>query len=64
MRWIRPLFVVLLAISLPKLTDPQTLQHSQILEVILKTYDVTRLETLVYLRVFSDGPLKHTQCVR
>ncbi len=55
MRCIRPLFVVLLVLSLPKLTDPQTLQHGQILEVILKTYDVSRIETLVYLRVFSDG---------
>jgi hypothetical protein len=55
MRCLRPLFVVLLVLSLPKLTDPQTLQHIQMFEVILKTYDVTRTETLVYLRVFSDG---------
>jgi hypothetical protein len=55
MRRIRPLFAVLLLLSLPKLTGPQTLDHNQILEVILKTYDVTRIETLVYLRVFSDG---------
>jgi hypothetical protein len=55
MRFVRPLFVVLLVLSLPRLTAPQTLQHIQVLEVILKTYDVTRMETLVYLRVFSDG---------
>jgi len=55
MHHIRPLFVVLLALSLPQLADPQALQHSQILEVILKTYDISRVETLVYLRVFSDG---------
>jgi hypothetical protein len=55
MRRIRPLFAVLLVLAFPKLTDPQSLQHSQLLEVILKTYDVTRMETLVYLRVFSDG---------
>jgi len=27
----------------------------QILEVIVTTYDVSRTETLIYLRVFSDG---------
>jgi len=55
MRCLRPLFVVLLVLSLPKLTNPQTIQHIRMFEVILKTYDVTRTETLVYLRVFSDG---------
>jgi hypothetical protein len=60
MRFVRPLFVVLLVLSLPRLTAPQTLQHIQVLEVILKTYDVTRMETLVYPRMTWPSCAKYS----
>jgi hypothetical protein len=44
-----------LLLSFPKLLNPQESQKSSLLEVILTTYNVSRTETLVYLRVFSDG---------
>jgi hypothetical protein len=47
--------LLLLSLAIPKLTDPQEPQKSLLLEVILTTYDGSRTETLVYLRVFSDG---------
>ncbi len=47
--------LLLLSLAIPKLTDPQESQKNPLLEVILTTYDVSRTETLVYLRVFSDG---------
>ena len=49
------LFVLLLALGLPQLADPQESQRTPLLEVILTTYDTDRTETLVYLRVFSNG---------
>src|SRR6266481_6489720 len=30
-------------------------EKTQVLEVVLTTHDVSRTETLIYLRVFSDG---------
>jgi hypothetical protein len=48
-------FLLLLSLALPKLVDPQESQQNLLLEVIRTTYDVSRTETLVYLRVFSDG---------
>ena len=47
------MFLLLLAV--PTLVEPQESKQSLLLEVILRTYDVSRTETLVYLRVFSDG---------
>jgi hypothetical protein len=47
--------LLLLSLAIPKLTDPQESQKNLLLEVILTTYNVSRTETLVYLRVFSDG---------
>jgi hypothetical protein len=37
------------------LVEPQESHRTLLLEVILRTYDVSRTETLVYLRVFSNG---------
>lgn len=48
-------FLLLLFLALPRRVDPQESLRSPLLEVILTTYDVTRKETLVYLRVFLDG---------
>jgi len=48
-------FLLLLSLAIPKPTDPQEAQKGLSLEVILTTYDVSRTETLVYLRVFTDG---------
>lgn len=48
-------FLLLLSLALPKAIEPQDSQKNLLLEVILTTYDVDRTETLVYLRVFSDG---------
>ena len=47
--------LVLLSLAGPKLADSQESKATLLLEVILTTYDVSRTETLVYLRVFSDG---------
>jgi hypothetical protein len=47
--------LVLLFLSAPKLVDSQESKPALLLEVILTTYDVSRTETLVHLRVFSDG---------
>ena len=46
--------LLLLSLAIPKLVDSQESKTS-LIEVILTTYDVSRTETLVYLRVFSDG---------
>jgi hypothetical protein len=48
-------FLVLLSLDFPRLAEPQEPLRTLLLEVILTTYDVSRTETLVYLRVFSDG---------
>lgn len=48
-------FLFLLSLTIPKLAAQQESSKSPLLEVILTTYDVSRTETLVYLRVFSDG---------
>jgi len=47
--------LVLLLLAFPGLVEPQESQRTLLLEVVLTTYDVSRTETLVYLRVFSDG---------
>jgi hypothetical protein len=49
------LFLLLLSLVLPRQVDSQESDRSLLLEVILTNYDVSRTETLVYLRVFSDG---------
>jgi hypothetical protein len=45
----------LLSLAFPRLVNSQDIQRTPLLEVILTTYDVSRTETLVYLRVFSNG---------
>ena len=47
--------LLLLSLTFPGLVEPQESQRNLLLEVVLTTYDVSRTETLVYLRVFSDG---------
>src|SRR5713226_4024850 len=48
-------FLLLLSLALPRVADSQDAQQNRLLEVILTTYDINRTETLVYLRVFSNG---------
>jgi hypothetical protein len=48
-------FLLLFSLAFPSLVDPQESQRTLLLDVILTTYDVSRTETLVYLRVFSNG---------
>ena len=52
---LRVTLLLLLSLAVPKAVDSQDSKNSLLLEVILETYDVSRTETLVYLRVFSDG---------
>ena len=47
--------LLLLSLAVPKLVGAQDSKRTLLLEVILESYDVSRTETLVYLRVFSDG---------
>jgi len=49
------LFALLLVVTVPNPMASQDSEKTQVLEVIATTYDVSRTETLVYLRVFSDG---------
>ena len=44
----------LFSLAIPNVANSQDAGAS-VLEIILTTYDVSRTETLVYLRVFSDG---------
>jgi hypothetical protein len=48
-------FLFLLTLAFPKQVNPQESERILLLEVVLTTYDVSRTETLVYLRVFSNG---------
>jgi hypothetical protein len=43
------------SLAFPRLANPQESQRTVLLKVILTTYEVSRTETLVYLRVFSNG---------
>jgi len=52
---LRLCLLFLLASSIPTLMAQQESKPNPLLEVILTTYDVSRTETLVYLRVLSDG---------
>jgi hypothetical protein len=47
--------ILLLFLTLPRQALPQESGRNLLLDVILTTYDIHRTETLVYLRVFSDG---------
>jgi hypothetical protein len=47
--------LIIFSLAFPGLVEPQESQRTVLLQVILKTYDVSRTETLVYLRVFSNG---------
>jgi hypothetical protein len=47
--------VLLLFLTTPKGVAQQEPKKIPVLEVILTTYDISRTETLVYLRVFRDG---------
>jgi len=55
MKSLRWFFTFLLLIIVPNLAVSQEPQKTQLLEVVVTTSDVSRTETLVYLRVFSDG---------
>ena len=46
---------VLLTLIVPRAAQPEKTVRNVLLEVVLTTYDIHRTETLVYLRVFSDG---------
>jgi hypothetical protein len=48
-------FALFMAISVPNLAVSQDSEKTQLLEVVVTTHDVSRTETLIYLRVFSDG---------
>ncbi len=48
-------FSLLLSLIFLEVTEPQESTRKLALEVVLKSYDIHRVETLVYLRVFSDG---------
>jgi hypothetical protein len=49
------LLSLLLFLTLPRQAEPQETGRNLLLDVILTTCDIHRTETLVYLRVFSDG---------
>ena len=51
----RAFFSVLLFLTFPRLAEPQKSEQNLLIEVILTTADNSRTETLVYLRVFSNG---------
>ncbi len=51
----RAFLSLLLFLTLPRLAEPQESERNLLIEVILTTSDVHRTETLVYLRVFSNG---------
>jgi len=44
-----------LSLTCSSLTGTQEVKNNLLLEVIQTTYDVTRKETLIYLRVYTDG---------
>jgi hypothetical protein len=49
-------FLVLLSLLMfPRSAEAQQSDRHLLLDVILTTYDIQRTETLVYLRVYSDG---------
>jgi hypothetical protein len=54
-RYRAALFCVLLFLTFPRVAGPQPSEKNLLIEVILTTSDNTRTETLVYLRVFSNG---------
>lgn len=49
------LFAALLVVRAPSPAGSQDPGKTQLLEAVVTTYDVSRTETLIYLRVFSDG---------
>jgi hypothetical protein len=49
------LFALLLVITVPNPLVSQDSEKVQLLEVVVTTNDAARTETLIYLRVFSDG---------
>jgi hypothetical protein len=55
MKCFRLLFILLLAATAASALISQDSGKNQILEVVSTTYNISRTETLVYLRVFSDG---------
>ncbi len=46
---------LLLLLTLPELAEPQQPNRILLLDVIRTTYNIERTETLVYLRVYTDG---------
>jgi hypothetical protein len=55
MKRIGAMLAFLLFLSVPRLAQSQESHRNLLIEVILTTYDNSRTETLVYLRIFSDG---------
>jgi hypothetical protein len=51
-KYLRWLFSLLLAITVPNPLVSQVSEKTRVLEVVVPTHDVTRIETLIYLRVF------------
>jgi len=47
--------ILLTSLAIPLWTAQQQQERTLLLEVISSTYDIHRTETLVFLRVFSDG---------
>jgi hypothetical protein len=55
MKCLRLLFTLLFAATAVSALISQDPGKTQVLEVVATTYDISRTETLVYLRLFSDG---------
>jgi hypothetical protein len=51
----RVLLSLLVLLTITGVAVPQETPRTLLIEVILKTHDIQRKETLVYVRVFSDG---------
>jgi hypothetical protein len=55
MRCLRLLFLLLFTATFASALISRDSGKTKVLEVVSTTYDISRVETLVYLRVFSDG---------
>jgi hypothetical protein len=58
MECLRWFFTLLLLVIVPNAAVSQEPQKTQLLEVVVTTYDVSRTETLIYLPVFSGGSVE------
>ena len=55
MKYLCWLFMAFLLTTLPNTLVSQDSEKTQVLEVVVTTHDVSRTETLIYIRVYSDG---------